>query len=299
MNDHFVTRRDFLQASTLSVAAGVLMSRAPLHAAAPVRFGLVTDIHYADIEPAGIKTYRQSAAKLAECVRFMNGQTLDFLVELGDFKDQGKPPDEAATLGYLRAIEEVFRGFKGLRFHVLGNHDVDSISKQQFLQVTAGETKAGGTFYQFDLKGVRFVVLDADFRFDDVAYDHGNYAWEESKVPPEEMKWLEGALSSSPGPVIVFVHQRLDGEGNGYFVKNAAAVRGALEASKKVVAVFQGHQHEGGYSLINGIHYYTLKALVDGVRLEETSYAVVEADAGMNLTVTGYHRAESRKLARG
>ncbi len=112
-------------------------------AEAPLRFGLVTDIHYADIEPAGMRQYRESPAKLAECVRFMNEQKVDFLVELGDFKDQGKPPDEAATLGYLRKIEDVFRGFKGLRFHVVGNHDVDSISKQQFLDVVGVVSHAG------------------------------------------------------------------------------------------------------------------------------------------------------------
>ena len=37
-----------------------------------------------------------------------------------------------------------------------------------------------------------------------------------------------------------------------------------LHASGKVLAVFQGHHHSGSYSNIAGIHYYTLKALVEG-----------------------------------
>jgi predicted phosphodiesterase len=297
MNDHSVTRRGFLQASTLSVGASLLASRARLQAAAPLRFGLVTDIHYADIEPAGIKTYRESTAKLADCVRFMNEQKVDFLAELGDFKDQGKPPDEAVTLRFLEAIDKVFKGFAGPRYHVLGNHDADSLSKRQFLSAVGLPSRP--SYFSFDTKGVTFVVLDGNFRSDGADYDHGNYAWEDSNVPAVELTWLQGALGRAPGPVIVFIHQRLDGEGGGYFVKNAPAVRAALEGSKKVAAVFQGHQHEGGYSLINGIHYYTLKALVDGTGPEGSAYAIVEVDAGMNLTVAGYRRAESRKLARG
>jgi hypothetical protein len=292
MNDYRMTRRDVLRVSSSLLAGGALWPR-PADAAPPLRFGLVTDIHYADIEPAGIKAYRESTAKLAECVRFMNEQKVDFLAELGDFKDQGKPPDEAATLGYLKTIERVFVGFSGPRHHVLGNHDVDSISKQQFLAAVGLPT--GPTYFSFEERGVRFLVLDANFRSDGADYDHGNYAWEDANIPSAELTWIEGALAGAAGPVIVFVHQQLDGEG-AYCVKNAAAVRAVLERSKKVLAVFQGHRHEGGYSLINGIHYYTLKAVVDGAGPDNTSYAIVEADPAFNLAVTGYRRAESKRL---
>ena len=78
-------------------------------------------------------------------------------------------------------------------------------------------------------------------------------------------------------------------------MKNATAVRALLEQSKKVLAVFQGHRHEGGYSHINGIHYYTLKAVIEGSGAENSAYAIVEADDRFNLTVTGYRRADSRK----
>jgi hypothetical protein len=35
----------------------------------------------------------------------MNAERVDFLVELGDFKDQDKPPAEQNTLSYLQAAE--------------------------------------------------------------------------------------------------------------------------------------------------------------------------------------------------
>lgn len=299
MDDFHLTRREFLRAS--SAVAASFAASGHLEGAAPLRFGIVTDIHYADIEPAGAKIYREGTAKLADCVEFMNRQKVDFLAELGDFKDQGKPPDEKATLGYLRAIDRVFRRFNGPCFHVLGNHDVDSISKQQFLEVigvpSTPATGPRGSYYAFAMKGVTFLVLDAAFRSDGESYDHGNYAWEDANVPAGELRWIEEQLTSHTAPVIAFIHHRLDGEG-AYFVKNAAAVRGVLERSKRVAAVFQGHQHEGGYSLINGIHYYTLKSVVEGTGIENSSFGIVEADTSFNLTVTGYHRAESRQLGR-
>jgi predicted phosphodiesterase len=305
MKNHEVTRRDFLRASSALAGAAAFGPTEWLAAAGPLRFGLVTDIHYADIPPAGARTYRESPAKLADCVRFMNEQAVDFLVELGDFKDQGKPPDEQVTLGYLRTIEEVFRGFRSQRYHVLGNHDVDSISKRQFLEIAnAGEVvpparAAGGTLAacrSFDTgKGVRFLILDANFRSDGADYDRGNHAWEDANVPAHELAWIERELAAANTPAIAFIHHQLDGQG-AYYVKNAAQVREVLERSKKVLAVFQGHRHEGGYSLVNGIHYYTLKALIEGSGADNTAYAIVEMDAKHTLTVTGYRRAESRTL---
>ena len=286
------TRRDFLASLAAAPLSGLAL-RDALAAPSRLRFGMVTDIHYADIDNAGTRAYRESTAKLAECVEFMNRQKVDFLVELGDFKDQGKPPDETVTLGYLAAIEKVFRGFGGARYHVLGNHDVDSISKQQFRAAVGMEREA--SYFSLEQKGIRFLVLDANFRSDGTDYDHGNYEWADANVPPRELEWIERTLARTPGRAIVFIHQQLDGEG-AYYVKNAAAVRAVLERSKKVLAVFQGHRHEGGYSLINGIHYYTLKSVIEGSGPENSAYAIVEADQQFNLTVTGYRRAETRRL---
>jgi hypothetical protein len=71
-------------------------------------FGIVTDAHYADAEPNGTRRYRESIAKMNECVTLMNDKKVDFLIELGDLKDQGDPTNEDATLKYLTDIEKVY-----------------------------------------------------------------------------------------------------------------------------------------------------------------------------------------------
>jgi predicted MPP superfamily phosphohydrolase len=262
-----------------------------------VKFGIVSDCHYADTDTAGTRYYRHSLNKLIECIEVMNEQEADFLVELGDFKDQDSPPDEQKTLSYLQAVESVFCKFEGPKYHVLGNHDLDSLSKAQFLiNIENTGIDSGRSFYSFDFNGVHFIVLDANYKSDEADYDHGNFDWTDANIPPAELHWLRRDLATSRGAVIILIHQLLDGTGP-HYVKNPAEVRRSLEQSGRVLAVFQGHRHDGGYSLIEGIHYYTLKAMVEGPGPENNSFAIVEVRPDMSIAVTGYCKAASKQLA--
>ena len=297
-----ITRRVFLKSSVASLAGlSVLPLSCALNNASStklcrVRFGIVTDCHYADADTLGTRFYRESLDKLNECVKLMNAERIDFLIELGDIKDENKLPVEQRTLSYLQAIEKVFQGFDGPTYHVLGNHDVDSISKIQFLtHVENTNIESGHSYYSFHLNSLRCVVLDANYRADGTDYDHGNFDWTDANIPSEELDWLRQDLAAAPGPVIVFIHQLLDGTGSVY-VNNAADVRQILQASGKVFAVFQGHHHSGSYSNIAGIHYYTLKALVEGSGPENNSYAIAEVYPDGSIAITGYRKAMSKQL---
>ncbi|MBN2593799.1 MAG: metallophosphoesterase [Sedimentisphaerales bacterium] len=261
-----------------------------------VRFGIVTDCHYADADTNGTRYYRESLRKLGECIDAMNAQKVDFLVELGDFKDQDSSPIENKTLSYLKAIERVFHKFDGPTYHVLGNHDTDSLSKKQFLtNIENTDIDPSKNYYSFDFNDFHLVVLDANYKSDGTDYDHGNFDWTDANIPPTELKWLKRDLDTTHKPVIVIIHQLLDGTGSVY-VKNASDVRQVLEQSGKVLAVLQGHHHDGSYSLIEGIHYYTLKAMVEGPGPENNSYAIVEVLPDMSINVIGYRKAISKQL---
>ncbi len=71
---------------------------------------------------------------MTECVDLMNEQKVDFLIELGDFKDQDDPAVEERTVSHLRKQSSRFLEIQRPEYHVLGNHDVDSLSKEQFLE---------------------------------------------------------------------------------------------------------------------------------------------------------------------
>ena len=314
MNDHIrepnrpeghqwvVSRRVFLKSAATALAAPAVLSLSCARNGSwsgsrkGARFGIVTDCHYADADAAGQRFYRQSRDKLGECVARMNAEKVDFLIELGDFKDQDRPPVEQQTLAHLDKIEAVFQRFGGPTYHVLGNHDADSISKPQFLaRVTNTGIEAGRGYYSFDSNGLHCIVLDANFSANGTQYDHGNFDWTDANIPPRELAWLRDDLAVAAGPVVVFIHQLLDGSGAVY-VKNAADVREILENSGKILAVFQGHHHAGAYTRINGIHYYTLISTVEGQGAENNSYAIVEVPPDLNAVVTGYRKAKSEAL---
>lgn len=267
-----------------------------------VRFGIVTDCHYADIPyakrpyPVGDAFYRESEGKLAECVAVMNRERPDFLIELGDFKDLG--PDKAATVAYLDRIEGVFSGFRGDRYHVLGNHDFDALDKAEFLShvSNAGQPRALAN-YSFVRGGVKFVVLDACFNTAMEDYRPGNWVWNDANVPPWQLEWLERELAAAEGNAVVFCHQCLDPEADAnHVVRNAAAVRAVIERSGKVRAVFTGHQHSGRIGEVNGITYYSLRATVLDSGPEENGYALVEVYPSGAISVTGYRKAASAKI---
>lgn len=291
-SEWIVSRRDFLKVSLASVAG---LAASPAYGAEPtLRFGLVTDLHYADVDSLGTRHYRESLGKLRECVTQMNKQRVAFLCELGDFKDEDRSNrDETLTLEFLRAAEKEYAAFDGPRHYVMGNHDLDSISKEQFL----ANTTMPAPHYSFDAQGRHFVVLDANYMGEGTPYDHGKFNWQDTNIPPQEMDWLRDDLQKTELPTIVFAHQRLDGEG-ALFVNNAADVREVLESSGKVLAVFQGHDHPGALNTLNGIHYYTLIAVVEGAGEINNSYALVEVAANGDLTVTGYRRAKAAELPR-
>lgn len=256
---------------------------------------MFTDAHYADIPDNGNRNYSQSLLKMRESIDTFNFHKAAFAVELGDFKDMSQPANSAKTLAFLRKAENVFSTFKGRRYHVLGNHDQDCITKQQFNAV-ARSSYVGGkrNYYSFDRGGFHFVVLDACFDSLGHDYANGKYLWSDANIPDKELSWLRNDLRNSLDPVIVFSHQLLDLRSN-IAVRNAWQVRQILESHGRVMLVMQGHYHEGLYSYINGIHYYTLRGMVEGKYPAGNSYALVDIGDGM-IKIRGFRNSVSMQL---
>lgn len=281
-------RRSFLQDGTLVLAAAATATRRLV--AAPksrvLRFGLMTDLHFADKPAAGTRHYRETPAKLAEARDLFRDQALDFLVELGDLIDRA---DSVITeLDYLQQIDREFASICADRHYVLGNHCVDTLRKEEFL----GQVGQEKSFYAFRRSGVHFLVLDACFRRDGVAYGRRNFEWTDANIPQEELEWLESELAAGAEPVVVFTHQRLD-VSNNHGVRNNAAVRERLERSGRVLAVFQGHSHKNDHRDIGGIHYCTHVAMVEGTGLLNNAYSVIDIHPDGTISLHGYHQQHS------
>lgn len=301
MSENWIlSRRKFLGIAG-TTAAGLMLSPDLFAKSAEkplLRFGMISDVHYANRESAGTRFYNQSLTKVQEAIDRMNQEKLGFVIELGDFKDQDAVPNEATTLKYLTDIESVFQKFKGPTFHVLGNHDMDGISKQQFLErVENTGIPNTESYYSFNQKGIHFVVLDGDFTKEGKAYDHGNFSWEDASISEAEIGWLNDDLKSNQLPTIVFIHQMLDDSKSvKQAVQNAGEVRKILETSGNVICVLQGHVHEERYNLINGIHYYSVNAVVDGDGPENNAYMIVDVYKNGSLKIDGFRRATDREI---
>ena len=295
------TRRRFLKTAGAALgvgAAGLLGagrgSAAEGEAAESITFGLVTDVHYADAPTRGSRHYRDSLAKLDQAIAALNRRKVDFVVELGDFIDAG--PSKAEEIEHLRTIDKRYQRFDGPRYYVLGNHCVSKLTKDEFLAHSGARFKK--SFYSFDVGPFHFVVLDANFRRDGTPYAAGNFNWTDTWIHPPQQKWLADDLErAGTKKTFLFLHQNLHDETDAHGVKNAPQVRRVVEQAGNVVAVFQGHMHSGGYAQIGGVHYCTLKAMVEGATLENNAYAIVTLEKSGQPTLEGFGRQQEVKLA--
>ncbi|MFO1003067.1 MAG: metallophosphoesterase [Planctomycetaceae bacterium] len=286
------SRRRFLSNGTLVLAAasglGLQKSITAANALPSIslRIGLITDLHHADKPAAGSRFYRETIPKLNVAAEEFQKSGLDFIVELGDLIDAA---DSVETeLNYLRTINRVFSKLSSDRHYVLGNHCVDTLTKTEFLQ----EVGQKESYYSFDRAGFHFIVLDSCFRNDGVPYGRKNSKWNDANIPPAELEWLREDLKSTKLPTIVFAHQRLDVT-TAHGVRNCVEVRSTLKDSGRVLAVFQGHSHQNDLKDIDGIHYCTLVAMVEGSGPENSGASVLELHDDGTIHVTGFRKQKS------
>ena len=249
-----MNRRKFIQYS------GILSSSLVLPLSVNVRptnqieksitFGLVADAHQ-DI-------MHDAIPRLEAFIKTTLEKNTDFNIQIGDFCEP-----KAKNQDFLK----VWNQYKGPKYHVLGNHDMDSSTKE----VTINFWDMNDKYYSFDQKGFHFVVLDANYlnlegKF--VDYSKGNFYIDSSHrtwIDPMQIEWLKADLEQTNLPTIIFSHQGLANDAWG--VKNRTSIQKLLESINekagfsKVIACFNGHNHIDTYRTINGIHYIDINSL--------------------------------------
>lgn len=253
-------------------------------------FGFITDIHYADRDKVDNDfVYRDALPKVEAAVTKWNTRNLDFVLMCGDFIDhlsRSYPGTESEGLADLPVIDAVFQQANAPAKYVLGNHDVDVLTKAQFI----ANTGMDDPYYSFDVQGkLHVIVLDTCFYADDNSANFANGNWESYSVryvPPAQRTWLTNDLASTSLPTIVFSHYGLAGTRTNH-VTNAAAVRSILEASGKVIACFNGHDHVNERSVVNGIPYLDLNAATRN-DFPANAYAIVTIRTNGSIVVEGF-----------
>lgn len=212
-----------------------------------LKFAVISDIH-PDIMYDGDFRLRSFLAEAEK-------NDVDFIIELGDFC-YAKEENRAFLSVWNRSVIAD-------KYHVLGNHDMDQCSKEEYMRFVGMNTR----YYSFDKGDFHFIVLDPNNMYINgkyIAYNKGNYfRYEKNRdyVDKEQLDWLVSDLKGTDKRCILFSHECLEN-----VVKNGDVVRGILENEnkscgfKKVVAAFSGHNHTNYTREINGIQYIQLNS---------------------------------------
>ncbi len=253
-----------------------------------MRFGYGTDLHFADrstTRPA----LRQGDVKLREAIKEWNEAHVDFAVMGGDYTDPDGGSEKEDVLADLVYLESVFDELEAPRHYVMGNHDLDRLTKEEFLEHSAMEE----LYYSFDHRGIHFVILDANYSapHDDAHYQNGEFSHLDIWINPAQLNWLKRDLEATSTPTVVFCHQRLARE-SGDFANNAADVRQIFLDTDTVTAVFSSHAHENENTVVDGVHYFCMDAMITGAH-PSNAYAVVHIYENDFIYIDGFKSQES------
>lgn len=269
-----------------------------------LRFGLIADPQYADVDAEKVRHYRNSLNKLATAITELNDVKLDFVVTLGDLVDRD-----------WQSFDPVIESYEALRHPhavLIGNHDAQVISHH-----LAAQTPALGlpkSYYQFSLPGYRFLVIDgndvslycnhangddrqlAEFMLDELTECQQSQAqpWN-GAVGRRQLEWIEQHLKQAKAQgetVLVFGHYPLTPV-NSHNLWNCETLVELL-CRYQVRAYFAGHDHRGGYDRVENTDFITLKGMVDGESSLPFATVTLEGDV---LTINGYGTEISRVLS--
>ncbi|MCB0689426.1 MAG: metallophosphoesterase, partial [Saprospiraceae bacterium] len=261
--------------------------------------GLIADCQYCSDPGPGVRKYALSTSKLSACVKHFNQENLKYVIHLGDFIDR--------DFESFAVIKPIYDSLSAPSYHVLGNHDfsvTDSL-KLKIPQIMGLPSK----YYSFDMVGWRFIVLDGnDISFHAYAENSKGYRravryykrhaltspkWN-GAMGEEQMQWLDQQLADADTAdlqVILYCHFPVSPE-NVHNLWNANEVLQLIKPHKSLKAFINGHNHAGNYACVDGIHFLTLKGMVDTT---ETAYAILDIEKDM-IVVRGFGREENRVL---
>ena len=236
-----ISRREMLK-----IGASCLIVPATLGAVRrdSVTLGVIADLHHG-LAPRAME-------RLETFMRAVDERKPDAILQLGDF-NYGTNKSRECT--------DLWDSFAGPKYHVMGNHDMDFVSKD----VIVDEWKMPSRYYSFDFGSYHVVVLDrnnlkADEGF--TPYNEANFYVDASLrgyADDAQLAWLREDLASSDLPAVVFVHQGLGMPTS--MPQASSAIEAVLEEHNRsatggtVVACFCGHHHIDRHTLKNGIHY--------------------------------------------
>jgi len=250
-----------------------------------LKIGLVADPQYCNCDTERDRNYCQALGRLSEAMDTFNNSKVDFVMNLGDMIEK-----------YINSYDSVGKIYDRLNmpfYNLLGNHEFEQVSKKYLANLLV-RYKMPGFYYDFDYKNWRFIVLDGtelakyakklhpdlvnegDSLWHSVVERHKMPAWN-GGISQRQQIWMKERLNDALKDhlnVIVFCHFPVYPESVEHVLWNYNDIMEILKNYPNVVAYINGHYHAGHYGYKDGIHYITMKAMLDNP--DRNSFAILE-----------------------
>lgn len=271
---------------------------------AQVKIGVFADCQYCDCNASGSRYYRNSLDKLNACITEFNSvKDLDFIVGLGDLIDR--------DFSSYKKVNSILQQANAKVYNVVGNHDF-SVEPEYFNEVPL-QLGLKKNYYSIEKDGWKFIFLNGNeitFQTNDkkvikqaekmvskltAAKKPNNQEWN-GGISKTQFKWLKKELKESEKrslKVALFCHfPILPNEIHSLW--NNDEVLGLIKKFSSVKVWINGHNHAGGYTKINGIHFITMRGMVETE--SGNSFSVVTF-GDTDLRIKAYGREVERVLS--
>ncbi|MGL5415980.1 MAG: metallophosphoesterase family protein [Clostridium sp.] len=215
-----------------------------------VKFAIFTDLHFDHVHDGydRLNSFVKSTQKL----------NLDFIIQLGDL---------CTPINENKKLLELLDKTNLPIYHVLGNHDLEVVSKKAALNFLNLDT----SYYSFRYGNIKFIILDTCFfKRNTNYYSFNNFIYNKKTdiypiLPDYELTWLASELKDDNLFYIIFSHHSLENTFNNRGVFNKIFIQSLINKtntqSRKVLCCINGHDHANNVTSIHNTYYVGLNSM--------------------------------------
>ena len=270
-----------------------------------LKFGVFTDVQYADCPPSIGRYYREALPKMDTCLHAFNEQNVEFAINLGDIIDRD-----------IRDLTKVLQHIEILRslvYHLTGNHDYkykdgtkDDVlyHRLQMPSPYYSFPKGQWTFIMLNTNEISTYANKGDIEkekelkeiLDGIRNTGGKQAYNwNGGISKKQMQWLDSLLAvqeKEKHPVIICTHHPLYPFSE-FTALNNEQILQTLARYSCVKLVLSGHHHAGAFGYYQGIPMVTLEGIVETEK--QNAYSIIEITQD-SIRLKGYGRTASRSF---
>lgn len=235
-----------------------------------LRIGFITDLHVrSNSDGVGNRILKPDyVSKIDYFIEKMNNIFVpNFIIANGDIIE-GTNTSTEKGMAELSLVKKLFDRTTLKKYWVVGNHDLRSVNKKQFMQSLDIDYVSKA----FEVGNYKIIILDSNFKPDDSDIIPGKY-YTRGHVSEKQIKFLEKELKNTDKKTIVFLHHpslwNIDGKSNNGFPDNAKELQ-EIFSRNKVFAVFAGHIEDLFLQEIGGVKYFISPGIVKNEKYQGT-----------------------------